>query len=312
MHAATNSVQWMIPSRSRSRESAISRASRSPVPKRSKTEAIWPLLSWPVPAVSNSWKRFRIDGSWLAGHARAIDSATLLWSTLRWTAVASSWTILGRIAAARSPCPASSGRRKNSIWRQWAAVGRRCRSSWTMLQHALTARSEAWCNRSHGAAGGALQNCCPPSRLEGTMKGRARLRHSKSTTPLLKTSALGVTSPTQTSGAIVAGVPIGFWHRKSPGRKICATPRSMSMTKGFSLMCPSVCPCELLPGGSVLLLGISMMLADFRSMWTMPRAWTCTIAIRTCRITSDTNLSGIADPDSLAALTVFSRSPPEQ
>eukprot|EP00450_Noctiluca_scintillans_P011220 CAMPEP_0194505806 /NCGR_PEP_ID=MMETSP0253-20130528/33041_1 /TAXON_ID=2966 /ORGANISM="Noctiluca scintillans" /LENGTH=42 /DNA_ID= /DNA_START= /DNA_END= /DNA_ORIENTATION= len=39
-----------------------------------------------------------------------------------------------------------------------------------------------------------------------------------STAPRLKMSAAGVTSPNQTSGAMVAGVPAGHSFEKSPGR----------------------------------------------------------------------------------------------
>eukprot|EP00421_Protoceratium_reticulatum_P039869 CAMPEP_0168435976 /NCGR_PEP_ID=MMETSP0228-20121227/40694_1 /TAXON_ID=133427 /ORGANISM="Protoceratium reticulatum, Strain CCCM 535 (=CCMP 1889)" /LENGTH=36 /DNA_ID= /DNA_START= /DNA_END= /DNA_ORIENTATION= len=35
-------------------------------------------------------------------------------------------------------------------------------------------------------------------------------------------SALGCTTPRQTSGAIVVGVPLGLYEWKFPGRKICA------------------------------------------------------------------------------------------
>mmetsp|Transcript_22733 Transcript_22733/g.65540 ORF Transcript_22733/g.65540 Transcript_22733/m.65540 type:complete len:212 (-) Transcript_22733:1053-1688(-) len=207
--------------------------------------------------------------------------------------------------------PAGAGSCRKGARRHWAAVGRLALSS-SILRQRPTANSEASGMAVQGAAGLEFQYLMASRWSVPHMKGREKLRSSKRTTPQLKMSAFGWISPIQTSGAMVTGVPIGLLNLKFPGWKICATPRSITMTCGCSFRFSRVKPALARPGAGALLLGISMMLADLRSRCTMPRACTWAMAIRTWRMTSATKRSGRARWAFLHCLTRDCKSPPEQ
>mmetsp|Transcript_22731 Transcript_22731/g.65523 ORF Transcript_22731/g.65523 Transcript_22731/m.65523 type:complete len:212 (-) Transcript_22731:753-1388(-) len=207
--------------------------------------------------------------------------------------------------------PAGAGSCRKGARRHWAAVGRLALSS-SILRQRPTANSEASGMAVQGAAGLEFQYLMASRWSVPHMKGREKLSSSKSTTPQLKMSAFGWISPSQTSGAIVAGVPIGRLNLKFPGRKICATPRSISMTCGCSCTFANVQLSKVRPGGNVLLLGMSIMLAALRSRCTMPRACTWAMASSTCRMTSATKASGKLRWAWALWFTSTCNSPPEQ
>mmetsp|Transcript_42907 Transcript_42907/g.113600 ORF Transcript_42907/g.113600 Transcript_42907/m.113600 type:complete len:319 (+) Transcript_42907:799-1755(+) len=313
----------MLPSRFRSMESAAFWARPASRPRLWRKVATWAVSRRPAPVGFSSRKRRLMVGIWFAGQARAMDRAMLLYRTLRSGKRSKRCTISrgGRQAAAPTTALPPAAQPPWSSWlrirfdcRHCAAVGRPTRSKSIMPWHSTIASSEACCSQPHSTWGGGAerQKAAPVTRSHGTCKGRRRLMSSKSTTPMLKTSAFGVISPFQTSGAIVAGVPIGWLNLKLPGRKSCATPRSMTMTCGWSKSWASVWSSGADTGIRVFLLGMRRMLADFMSKWTTPRACTCVMAMSTCRITSATKGWASMDPLLAALLMVCCNSPPEQ